>query len=166
MKYNPQDGFPYYFELVAGQNLSQLYASSATFSLLKTIDEAKSEYRYHPEKWSIKQVLGHITDHERIKMSRAFLLSRKEQVELWGYDQEKLVANSRFEALTFQQLITDFKNVRNASMSFIASLSDEQLKLIGNARQYHISLHDFLLSIIGHEIHHITILRKHYLNLI
>ena len=62
-----------------------------------------------PDKWSIKQIVGHITDHERIKIFRAFQLSRNEAVELWGYDQNALVANSRFEELTLYQLILILK---------------------------------------------------------
>ncbi len=164
MNYTPLDGFPYYFDLVKEELLTPLFTSLSTLTLLDTIDEEKASYRYQPQKWSIKQVLGHITDHERIKMSRAFLLSRKEQIELWGYDQEALVANSRFDDLTFQQLKNDFSNVRQSSISFIQALSDSQLNLVGNARQYEVTLYDFLKSIIGHERHHVNIIKEKYLD--
>jgi len=59
MKYMPKDGFPYYFDLVADTDCISLFSSKANF-------------RYTPDKWSIKQLVGHITDHERIKMFRAF----------------------------------------------------------------------------------------------
>ncbi len=163
MKYTPSDGFPYYFDLVKNEDFKKLYASLSTFEFIDSISEEKSNYRYGSDKWSIKQVVGHITDHERIKMFRAFLMSRREKVELWGYDQNALVHNSRFEALTFQQLKTDFQNVRKASISFVDTLSEDQLKIKGMSRQYEITLEDFLKSIIGHEIHHINIVKERYI---
>ncbi len=163
MRYTPQDGFPYYFELAQEQELSALFASMNTNALLASIDEEKATHRYAPGKWSIKQIVGHITDHERIKMFRAFQLSRKEEVELWGYDQETLVNNSRFDELTFQQLLTDYVNVRKASQSFVNTLSIDQLAIKGWARQYKISLEDFLKSVIGHEMHHLNIIKERYL---
>ena len=162
MSYTPQDGFPYYFDLVKSQDCKSLFSSLSTFTFLNTITEEKSTYRYAPNKWTIKQIIGHITDHERIKMYRAFLLSRNTEVQLWGYDQNFLVDNSRFEELTIQQLTTDFLNVRNASLSFVESLSENQLSIEGMARQHKITLEDFLKSIIGHEMHHLTIIREKY----
>lgn len=162
MKYTPQDGFPYYFDLAGAEDLPTLFSSSTNFNLLKSIGEAKATYRYAPGKWSIKQVVGHMTDHERIKMFRAFQLSRTQQVQLWGYDQNFLVDNSRFDALSIQQLVTDFENVRRASLSFVDSLSEKQLQRKGQARQYEITLEAFLRSIIGHEVHHVNIIKEKY----
>ena len=163
MNYTPKDGFPYYFDLVKNTDCKPLFSSLSTFTFLNEINEEKSTHRYAPDKWNIKQIIGHITDHERIKMYRAFLMSRNEVLELWGYDQNALVDNSRFDELTFQQLTTDFLNVRNASISFIETLSERQLKISGMARQYEISLEDFLKSIVGHEAHHINIIKERYL---
>lgn len=163
MTYTPQDGFPYYFDFVKDMDYKTLFSSQSTSTFLNTINEEKSAYRYAPNKWSIKQIVGHITDHERIKMYRAFLMSRKEKIELWGYDQNALVENSRFEDLSFQALKIDFINVRKASISFVESLSKGQLKIKGMARQYEITLEDFLKSIIGHEIHHVNIIKERYI---
>ena len=162
MKYKPEDGFPYYFDFVKNMDCQSLFSSSSTITFLSSISEEKSVYRYSSTKWSIKQIVGHITDHERIKIFRAFLMSRNELVELWGYDQNFLVDNSRFEELTLKQLITDFVNVRKASVSFIEALSESQLKIKGLALQHEITLEDFLKSIIGHEKHHINIIKERY----
>ncbi|MEQ8904389.1 DinB family protein [Ekhidna sp.] len=163
MKLTPQDGFPYYIDLVKGEELNALFSSTVAISFLKSLNEEKASYRYAPHKWSIKQIIGHITDHERIKMFRAFQLSRKMKVELWGYDQNLLVSNARFEELTIEQLIIDFSNVRQASSSFIDSLSENQLQIKGMAREHKITLEDFLKSIIGHEKHHLDMIRERYL---
>lgn len=163
MNYKPEDGFPYYFDLVKNMDSKKLFSSSSTSTFLNSISEEKSEYRYAPNKWSIKQIVGHITDHERIKVFRAFLMSRNELIELWGYDQNLLVDNSRFDELSLKQLINDFVNVRKASISFIELLSESQLKIKGKARQYEITLEDFLKSIIGHEKHHINIIKERYI---
>ena len=163
MNYTPKDGFPYYLDLVKNSDCLTLFTSETTAAFLNSISEEKATFRYETGKWSIKQVVGHITDHERIKIFRAFLLSRNNEVELWGYDQNLLVRNSRFEELTFSQLLTDYKNVRQATISFIESLSKSQLNIKGRARQHEITLENFLKSIVGHEMHHINIIQERYL---
>ncbi|MEM9361152.1 MAG: DinB family protein [Bacteroidota bacterium] len=164
MKYSPKDGFPYYFELTKNYSLHSLFKEIPTIEILQEIGEEKAKFRYAPDKWSIKQIVGHIADHERIKMFRAFQLSRKERVQLWGYDQELLVKNSRFEQLSLQSLLTDFLNVRKASLSFVETLSQNQLKRKGMAQQFEITLEEFLKSIVGHEKHHLKIIQKRYLS--
>ena len=163
MKYTPKDGFPYYFDFVKNVDCQPLFSSLSTITFLSSISEEKAVYRYAPNKWSIKQIVGHITDHERIMIYRAFLMSRNTSVQLWGYDQNFLVDNSLFKVLTLKQLLTDFLNVRKASISFVEALSESQLKIEGLARQYKITLEDFLKSIIGHEIHHINIIKERYI---
>ncbi|WP_271766148.1 DinB family protein [Aquimarina algiphila] len=162
MEYKPEDGFPYYYSLVKDDGLYSLFSSPSTLTFLKSIDEEKGNYSYSSGKWTIKQVVGHITDHERIKMFRAFQLSRKETVELWGYDQNLLVSNARFEELRMKQLITDISSVRKASVSFINTLSEKQLKIKGMAQEHQVTLEEFLKSIIGHERHHINIIKEKY----
>ncbi|NNC51102.1 MAG: DinB family protein [Flaviramulus sp.] len=163
MGYKPKDGFPYYFDLAKNLDYLSLFTSESTFDFLSSISEEKAKYRYESKKWSIKQIVGHLTDHERIKIFRSFLMSRNYNVELWGYDQNFLVMNSRFEELTLNQLLTDYKNVRKSTISFIESLSDSQLNIKSWARHYEITLVDFLKSIIGHEIHHINIIKEKYI---
>ncbi|WP_430967497.1 DinB family protein [Spongiimicrobium sp. 2-473A-2-J] len=163
MMYTPADGFPYYFDLVNGDSLQTLFTTISTFDFLKSIPEDRVIYRYEPNKWSIKQIIGHITDHERIKMFRAFQLSRNEKTQLWGYDQDFLINQSRFDDLEMQLLLVDFLNVRKASISFIETLSEIQLKNTGWAKDYEITLEDFLKSIIGHELHHLNIIKEKYL---
>ncbi len=163
MQYSIQDGFPYYIELLGNADYKQKFASTESFLLLEKISEEQSGFPYAPNKWSIKQVVGHITDHERIMLYRVLRFSRKDQTLLPGYDQNAYVDNSRFDELSFRQLVTDFKNVRTATNSFIDSLSTKQLNLKGTAWKYELTVDEFLKATIGHEIHHMEILKKHYL---
>jgi uncharacterized damage-inducible protein DinB len=163
MKYTVQDGFPYYIERLGNSDYRQLFSSGEDISFLETISEEKATYRYAPGKWSIKQIVGHITDHERIMIYRILRISRNDKTQLAGYDQEFFVSNSRFDELTFQQLIADLKNVRAATNSFIDTLSDSQLKLKGLVWKFEMTNKDFLKATIGHELHHIDILKEKYL---
>jgi len=163
MKYTVQDGFPYYIELLGSNDYRPLFSSQDNISLLDTIDEEQSNFRYAPGKWSIKQIVGHITDHERIMSYRALRFSRKDTTLLPGYDQDLFVDNSRFDELSFRQLLTDFKNVRAATNSFIDSLSGLQLNLTGTAWKYELTVEEFLKATIGHEIHHMEIIKERYL---
>lgn len=163
MNLSPSDGFPYYYQLAGSKSSLELFTGSSTFQFLTSISEEQSKYRYTKNKWSIKEIVGHMTDHERIKIYRALLLSRKQPVQLWGYDQNALVENSRFREMSFKQLILDFENVRMSSISFLYGLSEGQLKIKAMANEFEITLEEFLKSIIGHEIHHTNIIKQRYL---
>ena len=164
MKYSINDGFPYYIELLGDKDYNQLFTSKENLDLLKSVAEENAAYRYAPGKWSIKQIIGHITDHERIMTYRALRFSRKDRTALPGYDQDTFVDNSRFDEQPVSQLITDLENVRNASNSFIRSLSKEQLLLTGTAWKYELTVEAFLKATIGHELHHIEVIKQKYLS--
>lgn len=163
MKYTVQDGFPYYIELLGSADYRQLFSLQDNFALLEAIGEEQANYRYAPGKWSIKQIIGHITDHERIMTYRALRFSRKDTTQLPGYDQNLFVDNSRFDELSLQELVSDFKNVRAATNSFSRSLSETQLGLKGFAWKYELTVEEFLKATAGHEIHHIDIIKSRYL---
>lgn len=163
MKYSINDGFPYYIELLGDKDYNKLFTSKENLELLKSVTEENAAYRYAPGKWSIKQIIGHITDHERIMTYRALRFSRKDRTALPGYDQDTFVDNSRFDEQPVSQLITDLENVRNASNSLIRSLSKEQLLLTGTAWKYELTVEAFLKATIGHELHHIEVIKQKYL---
>jgi len=96
---------------------------------------------------------------------RALRFSRKDTTQLPGYDQNLFVGNSRFDELSLEQLLTDFKNVRSSTNSFIDTLSELQLNLKGFAWKYELTVEEFLKATVGHEIHHINIIKDKYLNI-
>ena len=149
MNYIPKDGFPYYFALAKRDTLKSIFKEMLTLNKPQGVSKEKAKFRYEPNKWSIKQVVGHITDHERIKMFRAFQLSRDENVQLWGYDQELLVKNSRFEELSMQSLLTDYLNVRKASISFITLYPKVNYREKGLLENMRLPLKSFLGQLLG-----------------
>lgn len=162
-KYTVSDGFPYYIEQLGGKDYMQQFSSQENFEFFDTINEEKANYRYAPNKWNIKQIIGHITDHERIMTYRVLRISRKDTSQLAGYDQELFVENSRFDELSLKQLMDDFKNVRKSTLSFIGTLSKQQFKLTGFVWKFEMTIEDFLKATIGHELHHINIIKEKYL---
>ncbi len=163
MIYTVKDGFPYYIELTGNKDIYELFSSTENSVLLKSIGEQKSRFRYADGKWSIKQIVGHITDHERIMLYRCLRFSRNDKTVLPGYDQDLMVANSRFDELNYADLLNDFVNVRNASISFINNLSPQQLLCTGTAWKFELTVENFLRATIGHELHHIQVIREKYL---
>lgn len=166
MSYVVADGFPYYIELTNRFDVKELFASTKTLNFFNSLQEKHGNISYASGKWTIKQILGHITDHERIMSYRAFRFSRKDEMVLSGYDQEVLVNNSRFTELPISFLISDFEKVRASTNSFISSLSTKQLHLKGTAWKFTLSVEEFLRATIGHEIHHMNIINEKYLHLI
>jgi uncharacterized damage-inducible protein DinB len=164
MKYNLTDGFPYYAELTENKDIRLLFQSNEYFDLYHSISEEKSNYRYMEGKWSLKQIIGHVTDHERIMMYRILRFSRKDSTILPGYDQDVFVNNSRFDELLWTDLVEDLQNVRATTLSFIKSLSADQLKLKGKAWKYELTIEEFLRATIGHELHHFNVICDKYLS--
>ena len=163
MKHTINDGFPYYIELVGDLDYRQLFLSKENMQWLQSLTEERAGYRYAPGKWSIKQIIGHITDHERIMTYRALRFSRNDKTPLPGYDQNLFVDNSRFDEQSVSQLVNDFENVRNATISFMNALSPAQLLRTGTAWKYELTVEEFLKATIGHELHHMEVIKQKYL---
>ena len=156
-------GFPYYIWLASSADYKQLFRSQENFKMLSSLTPSQAEYRYAPGKWNIKQIVGHMTDHERIMAYRVLRFSRKDTTPLPGYDSEVFVENSRFNEMSYEDVLEDFKNVRRATISLMSSFSAEQLQLKGTAWKFSLSVAEFLKATIGHEIHHIGVIKERYL---
>jgi hypothetical protein len=107
MNLTVSDGFPYYINLAASLNVNQSLRSEVNLKLLASLTEEQMSYRYAPGKWSIRQIIGHMGDHERILMYRALRFSRKDPTPLPGYDQEILIKNSRFDEMIGVTVLDD-----------------------------------------------------------
>ena len=164
MNFTPSDGFPYYIALVGSSNVKLLFRSDTNLGMLSSLTEEQLNYRYAADKWNIKQIIGHMTDHERIMMYRTLRFSRNDNTPLPGYDQELMVRNSRFHEMSGKDLIEDFRNVRRSTISLMDSFSEEQLQRKGMAWKFELTVEEMLKATIGHELHHMNVLKQRYFN--
>jgi DinB superfamily len=132
-------------------------------ALYRGITEQKAAHRYAPDKWSIKQVLGHLSDAERMFAFRGLAASRNERKPLPGFEQDDYVAAGAFDQRPWRDLVDEFLSVRAATVALYAGMSDDMLTRLGNANNADVSARACGFMIAGHERHHIKILKEHYL---
>ena len=135
----------------------------STLVLLQGIPESKAGFRYAPEKWSIRELLGHLIDTERIFSYRALRFGRGDKAPLAGFDQDTYVAEASFEACSLAELISEFEHVRRATISFFRHLAVEAWSRTGSANDAEVSVRALAYIIAGHELHHVEVLREKYL---
>ncbi len=134
----------------------------STYDLLTEISPEKAEYAYAPDKWTIKQVVGHMADTERVFAFRALVFSR-EAIELPGFDQEVYMENTTFNFRSLEDIADEFKTIRQSTLYLLSSLTEEQLMQKGIANGNPVSVRALAYMIAGHEMHHIRILKERYL---
>jgi len=128
-----------------------------------SIPPERLEYRYAPDKWTIKEILLHMTDDERIYVYRALRFARADATPLSGFDQEPYALQSRANERTIEDLVEEFFTVRKATLSFFAHIPEEALILGGIANNHYITVRALLYHLAGHELHHINVIKEKYL---
>ncbi len=118
--------------------------------------------RYAPDKWSIKEVLGHLTDTERVFSYRLFRISRGDGTPLAGFDQNTYVASARSDERPLAALLDEFLSVRDATLQLVAGLTPEELARRGIANEAAVSARALVYIAAGHVAHHLKILRDSY----
>lgn len=136
----------------------------ALVTLLSELDDARAEYRYAPDKWSVKEVVGHVADTERIFAYRALRISRGDATPLAGFDQDTYVANAQFGRRPLSSLLSDFQNVRAATVSLFGAMTEEESRRAGLANAMPVTARALAFIAAGHEAHHVRILRERYLS--
>ena len=134
-----------------------------TYRFFKSLPADKADYAYADGKWTIKQVLGHLIDTERIMTYRALRFARNDQTPLAGFEQDDYVLNSRHDQFTMDDLNEEFRLLRMANMYFFKSLNDEEKHRFGLASNNRVTVNALLYIIAGHVQHHLTILNERYL---
>jgi hypothetical protein len=134
-----------------------------TLSLLRTISDTKAEHRYALDKWSIKEVVGHNIDCERVFACRALRFARADTEELQGFDENDYVANASFGDCTLRDLANEFDHLRQANVFFFKQLNDNAWRRRGTANNAEVSVRALAYIIAGHERHHLEILKTRYL---
>jgi hypothetical protein len=152
-----------YIKLVGDDALSALRAQSAsTPRLLSGLSEAQAMHRYAPGKWSVKEVVGHMIDGERVFSYRALRVARADTTPLPGFDENAWVPAAHFDRRPMPDLVADYQTVRAATVALFSSFEEEALVRMGTANDQPISVRALAHMIAGHELHHVAILRERY----
>ena len=159
---------PYYGKytaLVTGGDVIRTLEQEATetIAILSSLTEEQGNQRYEKDKWSIKELLGHITDTERIFAYRALRIARNDKTNIEGFEQDDYVRNANFTRQRLADLIAEFKSVRKATLTLLRSLDEEAWTRRGTANKNEISVRALAYVIAGHELHHRKILKEKYL---
>ena len=176
----PGDYAPYYDRYISLVHCSEVHHHGAGNDVLAALEEqrrqmllllcgrteADGDLRYAPEKWSLKEVLGHINDTERIMSYRALRISRGDQTPIEGFEQDDYVRNGPFVRCTLADLIEDYIAVRRATISLFRNLDDAAWTLRSVANKNEVTVRALAYIIPGHELHHRRILEEKYLRLI
>ncbi len=157
--------FGRYINQVSEENLSDAFKNQfpQIEIFLHSVDEDKSTYAYAPGKWTLKELLQHIIDGERIFDYRALCFARKETISLPSFDENLYAGNSNANARSWKSLSNEFINVRRTTEDLYNSFSDETLQQKGTANNNSSSVLSLGYIIIGHVTHHIKVVEEKYL---
>ena len=158
-----------YIDAVAGDDALHSLTSQLerTAELLRPVsDRAASEFSYAPGKWTLKQVLGHIIDTERIFSYRAVRIARGDATPLPGFEQDDYVKSANFNGCPLPALIEEFRLVRRGTIALFQGLSEDAWRRVGVANQFNVSVRGIAFLIAGHAQHHLTILQEKYRSLL
>jgi uncharacterized damage-inducible protein DinB len=133
-----------------------------TARLLKPLDETRALHRYAPGKWSVKEVIGHLSDAERIFAYRALRIGRGDKTPLSGFDENAYVPAGGFDARPLADVLHEYESVRTASLALLAGMDGEALLSRGTANGKEITVRAIAWIIAGHEIHHRGLLIDRY----
>jgi uncharacterized damage-inducible protein DinB len=134
-----------------------------TSQLLGARSEREGNFRYAPDKWSVKEVIGHLADSERIFAYRALRIARGDQTPLSGFEQDDYVKHGGFSERPLADLAEEFAEVRGATIALLNGLDEAAWQRRGVANQNEITVRALAYIIAGHELHHRRILEEKYL---
>jgi len=157
----------YYARYIAlvptGHLLAHLRAQrERTAELLASLDEEGGARRYAPGKWSVKQVIGHVIDVERLFAFRALAIARADPADQPSMDQDRWMEAADFDARTIPSLGAEYRAVRDASLALIESFSDADAGRQGRASGFPFTVRSLVHMLAGHELHHLAVLRERY----
>ena len=157
--------FGKYIELVAGSNVVEALRRQIreTLATLSRVSEGDSLRRYAEGKWSLREVVGHMIDTERIMAYRALRIARGDATPLAGFDQDPYVAAAGSDGRVWGNLLEELEVVRRSDVLLFEGLSGEAWGRFGVSNGDAISVRALGYIIAGHELHHMTIVRERYL---
>ena len=137
--------------------------SHETATLLGGLSEQQAAHRYEADKWSVKQLVGHVTDGERIFGYRALCIARGDTTPLPGFEQDPYVANAASDDRPIADLAEEFATVRKSNVMMLRALTEEAWGRAGTASDNQITVRALAFILLGHERHHVRIVRERYL---
>lgn len=154
-----------YIGKIAGRDPIRLLESQVLElkALLSEVPDEQEEFRYAEGKWTIKEVVGHMIDAERVMAYRAMSIARGETQPLPGFEEDDYVKMANFNRRTLYDLGHEFGFVREATISLFKSFTEEDLDRRGTANKNPISVRALLYIIAGHHLHHDAVLRERYM---
>lgn len=154
-----------YISLVANDDIIDTLASQPTRlnDLLTAMPEEKGAFSYADGKWSIKELLGHVIDGERMFAYRLFRISRGDETPIEGFEQDGYIENAHSNERSFGDILEEFSLLRRANMIFFKNLTDDAWTRVGTANNVKITVRALVYIMAGHVEHHLGILRERYL---
>ncbi len=156
--------FGRYISLVADPDILSVLETqqSETLSLLRGLNENDGGFRYAADKWSVREVVGHVNDTERIFAYRALRIARADKTPLAGFEQDDYVLAGGFEKRTLANLVDEFEVIRKSSLFLFRGLENDAWLRQGTASDNLLSVRALAYMIAGHELHHRRILVEKY----
>ena len=151
-----------YISLVPEDDILQVLADQVdeVRFLAAAIPPERETYRYAPGKWSIREVVGHITDGERVFGHRAFCIARGEQASLPAFDEQAYMKESNYGDRPLAGLVDDFAALRGVNLAFLGSLPPEAWRRRGTANGVSVTVRALAYMLAGHARHHLVVLRE------
>lgn len=154
--------FKGYIELVQGDVISLLTHQAEDFANFMT-SIPDENYAYAPGKWTVKELVGHVIDTERIMAFRLLAIARGDQSALPGFDEDSYVKNANFKSRSLSSLAEEFLTVRKANLYLIEALNEEELNRMGNSNGNKMSVRALVFMLAGHVLHHQKVIKERYL---
>ena len=163
----PDEAAPYYskyIDRIASDDVLGVLAGQAeeTLAFLRGFSEERSRHRYLPGKWSMRELLSHLTDTERVFASRALWFARGLPTELPSFDQDVAASAARADEVAWASHVEEFRVVRQATISLFRNLPAEAWSRSGTASGNPVTVRALAYIIAGHEAHHVAVLRERY----
>ena len=154
-----------YIAQVPENNLMEAFkkGTASFIQFFENIPSSKYDHRYAEGKWTIKEVLQHIIDGERVFAYRALRFARKDPTPLPGFDENIFAANAKADKRNWNYLLEEFKTVRKSSEQLFTSFDEEQLNATGIASNHSNYVLGFGYIIVGHSLHHMKVIKERYL---
>lgn len=156
-----------YIDLIKSEDVIMILENQGTafHAFIKSLAPEQGNNRYAAGKWSVKEVIGHVIEVERIMAYRALAISRGDKQSLPGMDENSYMHNSNYEDRTLDDLAEEFLHGRKANIYLFSSFSPEMLQRKGIANNNPITVAALIYVIAGHLDHHVQVIRDRYIKL-